>query len=630
MSDGSDSDPYPPIGDYALLADCHSSALVSRTASVDWACLRRFDAPSVFGRLLDWERGGHFTLAPVGAGDWQRRYLDDSLVLETTATTPTGTVRIRDAFAMHRGGQRDPRNQLLRVVECTSGTVEVAVCIEPRFDYGELRPWLRRAGAAYTAVGSDSALVISSDVRLDVDVERIQLIGRLSLAEGERAGFSVAAQVPHKLDARPLDAETIQQRLDETLDWWRRWSSATTVNGRYTAQVRRSVTVLKGLTCAPTGAIVAAPTTSLPEEVGGERNWDYRYSWVRDSTLALAALSLAGHADVARGFRGFLMRSCAGSAEDLQIMYGVYGTRHLPEFTLDLAGYRGSTPVHVGNGAASQRQLDVYGHILDAAHLWRESFDEIDATEWRFLRQLVDQAARVWREPDHGLWEIRDAPRHFTMSKVMLWVALDRGIRMVQRDHEDDIESDIDWWCRVRDEIRHAVETEGVDQRRGCFVQSFGSNELDASLLMMPMVGFVPVNDPRMIATVDAIQADLGTPPHGFIRRYRPEHSSDGLRGSEATFLMCSFWLVDVLAMQGRQTEATALFEALLGVANDLGLYAEEYDPATGELLGNFPQAFTHMALVNSAHQLTCAEAYGGASREDVWATAQRMATEPL
>jgi GH15 family glucan-1,4-alpha-glucosidase len=390
------------------------------------------------------------------------------------------------------------------------------------------------------------------------------------------------------------------------------------------------VTVLKGLTCAPTGAIVAAPTTSLPEEVGGERNWDYRYSWVRDSTLALAALCLAGHAEVAHGFRDFLMRSCAGTAEDLQIMYGVYGARHLPEFTLDLHGYRGSTPVHVGNGAASQRQLDVFGHILDAAHLWRESFSEIGASEWRFLRQLVDQAARVWREPDHGLWEIRDQPRHFTMSKVMLWVALDRGIRMVQRDEDDNVIGDVDWWCRVRDEIRSAVETEGVDHRRGCFVQSFGSTELDASLLMMPMVGFVSPNDPRMLATVDAIKADLGTPPHGFVKRYRPEHSPDGLRGGEATFLMCSFWLVDVLAMQGRQAEAVELFEALLGVANDLGLYAEEYDPDTGELLGNFPQAFTHMALVNSAHQLTCAEAYGGGCREDVWTTAERMAAQPL
>ncbi|MBA2528344.1 MAG: glycoside hydrolase family 15 protein [Euzebyales bacterium] len=636
-------DRYPPIGDYALLADCHSSALVSRTGCVDWACLRRFDAPSVFGRLLDWDQGGTFALNPEAPQEWSRRYLGDSLVLETVVRTATGSARIIDCFAMHRGGQRQPRDQLLRVVEGIDGEVACDVHIAPRFDYGELRPWLRRApagppgegagdtamgevgeGGAFTAVGGDSALVISSDVHLDVEQDAINLFGSFRVRPGERRRFSVVAQLPHALDPRPVPAEVIDGRVDETLDWWRRWAVKATVTGPHAEAVRRSAVVLKGLTCAPTGAIVAAPTTSLPEEVGGGRNWDYRYSWIRDSTLALASLSLAGHVEVARGFRDFLLRSTAGTAEDLQIMYGVYGGRHLPEYTVELDGYRGSRPVRVGNGAATQRQLDVYGHILDAAHLWRRSFDEIAPEEWRFLRQLVEEAARVWRNPDCGLWEIRGEPRHFVHSKVMLWVALDRGIRTVEETRLDDI--DLDGWRAVRDEIRAAVDAEGVDPQRGCFVQAFGSTELDASLLLLPMVGFVPANDPRMVATVEAIQTDLCVPPHGFVRRYRPERTSDGLPGSEATFLMCSFWMVDVLAMQGRRAEAVELFTALLGVSNDLGLYAEEYDADTGELLGNFPQAFTHMALIDSAHQLACAEASDDVCRNEPWTTAERLA----
>ncbi|MDP9406306.1 MAG: glycoside hydrolase family 15 protein [Actinomycetota bacterium] len=620
--------PYPPIGDYALLADCHSAALVSRAASVDWACLRRFDAPSVFGRLLDWQQGGHFAITPVDARRWSRRYVGDSLVLETTVTTPTGTVRILDGFAMHRGGQRHPRGQLLRVVEGVDGEVTLDVCVEPRFSYGELRPWLRRAATgAFTAVGGDSALVVSSDVRLDVDEQRIHLYGRCSVRAGERARFAVTTQRPHDLDPTPCSAETIDARLDETLGWWDAWSATTASSGPYAALVRRSAVVLKGLTCAPTGAIVAAPTTSLPEEVGGVRNWDYRYSWVRDSTLALAALSLAGHPEVARGFRDFLMRSAAGTAEDLQIMYGVYGERHLPEYTVDLDGYCGSRPVRVGNGAATQRQLDVYGHILDAAHLWRRAHEEIGDEEWRFLSQLVDEAARVWREPDCGLWEIRGAPRQFVQSKVMLWVALDRGIRMVE---ETALRcADVDAWRATRDEIRAAIERDGVDPQRGCFVQCFGSREVDAALLLLPIVGFVAPNDPRMVATVAAIREDLGVGPHGFVRRYRTESSDDGLPGDEATFLMCSFWLVEVLAMQDRYDEAVALFEALLATANDLGLYAEEYDPAAGELLGNFPQAFTHMALIAAVHQLACAASPGDRDSQAPSDSAERMAHMP-
>jgi len=620
---------YPPIGDYALLADCHSSALVSSAGSVDWACLTRFDAASVFGRILDWDRGGHFELTPVGLVRRRRRYRGDSLVLETTVETETGTARVIDAFAMRRGGGAAPRNQLLRVVECDEGTVEFDVVIEPRFDYGELRPWLRHHTDtdAWSAVGGDSALVLTAGCDLDLVGHAAKLEGRMSVPAGERRCFAVQAQMPHVLDPTPCSQSEVARRLDETQQWWDRWASTITAGSRWQDWVRRSAVVLKGLTCAPTGAMVAAPTTSLPEEVGGERNWDYRYSWIRDSTLALAALCVVGHDEVARGFRDFLMRTAAGTAEDLQIMYGVYGRRHLPEVELRLEGYRGSRPVRIGNGAAGQVQHDMYGHILDAAHLWRRTHEELQPDEWAFLQGLVEAAIDRWTFPDRGIWEVRGEPRHFVTSKVMLWVALDRGIAMAG-ETDLDVDLDLDRWRKVRDEIREAVETQGVHPTGGHYVQAFGSTEVDAALLMLPEFGYCAATDERMVRTVDAIQRELGVPPDGFLLRYRTETGHDGLRGHEATFLMCSFWLVDVLALQGRVDEATALFERLLDCGNDLGLFAEEYDPGTGQLLGNFPQAFTHMALINSAHQLSCATQHPESCRSAPWGTAERL-SEP-
>ncbi|MGH8897923.1 MAG: glycoside hydrolase family 15 protein [Egibacteraceae bacterium] len=599
------SERYPPIGDYALLADCFSSALVSRACSVDWACLRSFDAASVFGRLLDWERGGFFALTPVDQTGVSRRYRNDSLVLETTVATSSGRARVLDAFAMRRGGSRRPRYQLLRVVEGLEGKVDFDVVIEPRFDYGELHPWLRHHAdtGAWSAVGGDSALVLSLACELDLVGPQARLVGRLSVGAGDRRGLSVEAQLPHLLKPEPCPQKEIFRRLDETQAWWDRWASATRVDGPWDEAVRRSAVVLKGLTCAPTGAMIAAPTTSLPEDLGGERNWDYRYAWIRDSTLALAALSIVGHDEVARGFRDFLMRSAAGSAQDLQIMYGVTGRRSLPEIELDLDGYRGSRPVRVGNSAAKQVQHDMYGHILDTAHLWHRTHEELDPGEWRFLSQLVDAAADRWTAPDRGIWEIRGEPQHFTSSKVMLWVALDRGIKTAEEADFADT-SRLGWWRRVRDEIREAVDRRGVHPTDGHYVQAFGSTEVDAALLLLPTVGYCAATDERMVRTVEAIRRDLAVPPDGFLRRYRTSSNHDGLRGSEGTFLMCTFWLVDVLALQGRLDEASALFERLLTCGNDLGLYAEQYDPHTGELLGNFPQAFTHMALINSAHQL--------------------------
>jgi GH15 family glucan-1,4-alpha-glucosidase len=597
---------YPPIGDYALLADCHSAGLVSRSGSLDWACLRRFDADSVFGRILDWRRGGHFRVAPTEAGRVSRRYLEDSLVLETITEASSGAVRLLDAFAMRPGGAGDPPHELIRVVEGLQGKVEVAVTLEPRFDYGELRPWLRTGGdpSTWLVIGGDEALVIRTDALLTADQDRSVLTARFTVSTGQRVRFSLHVCAAHQLLSGPPGERLIglDERLEATLRWWEGWSSGTVAPPPYDAAIRRSAVVLKGLTCAPTGAIVAAPTTSLPERIGGSRNWDYRYSWIRDSTLALGALEAVGHREVAAGFRDFLLRSAAGHADDLQIMYGPYGERRLVESELDLEGYRCSRPVRIGNAAARQRQLDVYGQILDAARYWQVADSRPDQDEWRFLRQVVDAAASNWRQPDHGLWEVRGQPRHFVHSKVMCWVALDRGIDMAERFAEYD--TDLEHWRLVRDRVREEVERRGV-AREGYFRQAYDVDSLDASLLKLPVLGFLPARDPRMLATVAAVRDRLSDAQTGFVRRYSTDATDDGLPGGEGAFLLCTCWLVDLLAMQGETAEATRLFDRVLSAANDLGLFAEEYQPRTGELLGNFPQAFTHLGVIQSALRLT-------------------------
>jgi GH15 family glucan-1,4-alpha-glucosidase len=612
---------YPPIADYAFLSDCNSAALVSSRGSIDWACLRRFDANSVFGRILDWERGGYFDVAPVGEADVSRRYLGDSLVLETRFTTPEGQVRLCDAFSLHRGDE-EPDNQLLRVLEGVEGTVEVQVCIEPRFDFGELRPMIRDHGdhGTFSVVGGDGALVVTSDRPLDLDEQQVRLTARLRVGAGERIRFSLESQLPHRLDVRAHPPEEIDRRLAATVRWWEEWSSDTVAGGPYAEQVRRSAAVLHGLTCGPTGALVAAATTSLPEEIGGERNWDYRYTWIRDSTLVVAALDVAGQPAAARRFRDFLLRSAGGDPRDLRIMYGLDGSRYLPEHELALSGYRSSAPVRIGNEAFFQTQHDMYGQILDVAHLWHTTHEPIDDDEWRYLRAVADRATEVWQEPDEGIWEVRCGHRHFVHSKALLWVAMDRAVRFVE---EEGYEGDADRWRQVGDAIREDVEARGV--KDGSFVQAYDTDEVDAALLELPMVGFVSPGDERMLRTVDRILEDLTVPPQGFVKRYRADKVDDGLSGGEGTFLMCSFWLVDVLAMQGRMDEAVERFERLLEVANDVGLYSEQHDAESGELLGNFPQAFTHMALINSAHHLACAQGHGGKCRENPWTTADRV-----
>jgi GH15 family glucan-1,4-alpha-glucosidase len=621
---------YPPIGDYAFIGDCHGAALVSRAGSIDWACPRRFDAGSIFNRILDAERGGFFAITPREVFSTRRAYLTGTMVLETEFETANGTVRVTDALAMRAGGRLRPLRQLMRIIDGVSGTVDLDVVIAPRFDYGTLRPWLHRhtrdgslvgesqhrAGEdehasrdhemLFSAVGGDEALVMSTDLLLDVDRTTVALTGTARIAAGERHFVSVVWRPAHDVHLRTTSLEEVSRRLDETVAWWRAWvAKGRQDSGRYAAAIDRSALVLKALTTAPTGAIVAAPTTSLPEGIGGQRNWDYRYCWVRDAAFTLGALYATGHDEVAAGFRRFLTRAAAGSAQDMQVLYGCYGERRIPERELrHLPGYRGSAPVRVGNAAAEQRQLDVFGEFVAAFWFAHRAGDRIGPDTWHFLRSLIDTAASACCETDRGVWEVRGEPRHFVHSKVMCWLALDRGIQFAEELGHRGL---IPRWTAARDTIREAIYARGIDPVRRCFVQAYDSTEVDASLLMLPIVGFVDANDPLMLATVAAIESDLVV--DGFVRRYRTEHADDGVGGPEGVFLMCSFWLVDVLVRQGRVADAQQLFDRLLATGNDLGLYAEQYDPQSKEMLGNFPQAFTHVALINSAQALSRATA---------------------
>ena len=593
---------YRAIGDYGFLSDCHSTALVSSQGSIDWACLRRFDSGSTFGRLLDADRGGAFSIRPTAPiTSSQRRYRPDTMVLETTMRTEGGAVRIVDAFAMREGGSAEPLGQLIRLVEGVDGTVEVTITIEPRFDYGATRPWLRRhRGRLWSAMGGDDAIAIASDCDLTLRGEDCRLTGSVTVEAGSSIAVTIVSQPAHLFDPAAADVASVRERLEATEQWWRNWSANTTAGGRHAEVIRRSALVLKGLCCAPTGAIIAAPTTSLPEVPGGSSNWDYRYSWVRDSTLTLEALQEVGHPEVAQGFRDFVIRSSAGHGDELQIMYGAYGERRLTEVELDLDGWRGARPVRIGNGAAKQTQLDVYGHLLDAAHGWHTSAGDLDDDEWAFLRTVVDEAMRRRDDPDSGIWELRGEPRHYVHSKVMVWVALDRGIRLVE-EHGFDGEGmadDLADWRQGRDELRHEIERDGVDADRGIFVQSYGSTAVDASLLKLALVGFVDATDDRMVATTDVIIEELSRGPDGLIRRFRRDGESSGDDVSEGVFLLCTCWLVEVLALQGRIEDAQRLFDAVVATGNDLGLFSEEYDVDHDEMLGNFPQAFTHLGLI--------------------------------
>jgi GH15 family glucan-1,4-alpha-glucosidase len=585
--------PYPPIGDYALIGDCHAAALVSRAGSIDWCCLPRFDAASCFGRILDWAQGGYCSLAPEDGEQATsfRRYVDDTLVLETTFRTAGGEARLLDCFTMREGGKLAPYRQLLRVVEGTRGRVDLRLRVAPRFDYGALKPWIRHEGIRlYSAIGGNDGLVIFSDADLALD-GRHDLAARFAVRAGERVRVSLVYANPAR---------------DETLDWWRRWSSQFRLDSPDSPDALRSAITLRALTNAPTGAIVAAPTTSLPESPGGGRNWDYRFSWIRDSTFSVRSLADVGCAGEADAFRRFIERSAAGVAESLQILYGVGGERRLPELELEhLEGYRGARPVRVGNAAARQLQLDAWGELVDLSWRWYQRGHNIDDDYWRFLLDLVDTAAARWREPDRGLWEIRGEPRHFVHSKVMCWAALDRGLRLAEACLR---RAPVRRWTRARDELRAAIERDGYDRERGVFVQAFGSRALDAALLLLPSVDFVAYDDERMVRTVDAIREELER--DGLLLRYRVEETRDGLAGEEGTFLACTFWLAECLARQGRFEEARRVFDRAASTGNDLGLFAEEYDPRTGELLGNFPQGLTHLSHLAAAVALAAEQGF--------------------
>jgi GH15 family glucan-1,4-alpha-glucosidase len=591
---------YPPIGDYALIGDCHAAALVSRSGSIDWCCLPRFDAGSAFAALLDRRRGGSCTIVPTDDGEWEtsRAYLEDTLVVETTLQGPSGAFALLDCMTIGEGDRIGEDRELLRVIEGRRGAVELELRIAPRFDYGQVTPWIRRRGQRlHTVVGGNDALIVWCEEELHEDPQH-QLIARFSVGAGERVRLSMSYARPELVDtdlpAEP-DAELLDARLQETVRWWRDWSGGLRLGSRDEPAARRSAIALKALTYAPTGAIVAAATTSLPEALGRERNWDYRYAWVRDASFSARAFAELGAEREADAFRAFMMRSAAGHAEELQVLYGVGGERRLQgQVAEGLEGYRGSAPVRVGNDASGQRQLDAYGEIVNLTWRWHRRGHSPDDDDWRFLMSLIDLAAEQWQSPDHGIWEWPGDPDHFVHSKVLCWSALDRGVRLAEECMR---RAPVRRWKSVRDEIREAVESRGYDRKRGVFVQAFDRPELDAALLLLPTVEFVAWDDERMVRTVAAIREELGAGA-GLVYRYRRR---DGLGGREGAFLCCSFWLAECLARQGDVSGARSVFDAAVARANDVLLFSEEVDPQSGGQLGNFPQALTHLAHIDAA-----------------------------
>jgi len=591
---------YPPIAEYALIGDCHAAALVSRSGSIDWCCFPRFDSGSYFGRLLSWSNGGFCSVTPAPGGRRQtptRRYLDGTLVLETTFHAGGGEARMFDFFAMRRGGAHSPYRQIVRIIEGVRGRVDLRVEVRPRFDYAEVRPWIRKLGQRiYSAIGGNDALLIGSDFELAPTRDH-DLRADVSVAAGERAHLSLQCLPPEQVDEQAHEAPSPEQldgRLDEAVRWWRAWGKKARLDGPYGEAAIRSAIVLKSMQNAPTGGIVAAPTTSLPEAVGAGRNWDYRYSWVRDSAFVVRALVELGMHNEADGFRRFVERSAAGGAEDLQIVFGVGGERRLIELELpEMEGYRGSRPVRVGNGASRQFQADVFGWLLLLAWDWHELGHSPDDDYWRFLVSLVNSASRLWRSADAGIWELRGRPRHFVHSKAMCWAATDVGLRLATESSRKAPEQR---WRQARRQIRNAVEREGYDRKRGVFVESFGSRSVDAALLLLPVCGFVDWQDERMVRTADLIRDKLDD--GGLLRRYERR---DGMDGREGAFIACSFWLAECLARQERIEEAREVFDRAMATGNDLGLFSEEYDTSKQEMLGNFPQALTHLSHVAAA-----------------------------
>jgi alpha,alpha-trehalase len=600
----------PPIADYALLSDCRSAALVSRGGSIDWLCFPRFDGPSVFGRILD-DVAGHWSIRPADGTphETSRRYRDDTMVLETTFTTPTGSASVTDALAVGRNERGHDLGAgavgaVLRTVTGVAGSVDLDLEYAPRPEYGLVSPLLEPVDGGVTARGGADVLALSSPVSLDAG--GFTATARFTVRPHEAVSFALQHRTTSEEPPRLWTQTEIRERLDDTAEAWRTWSGHhQSYDGPWAHLVHMSGRVLYALTYFPTGAIVAAPTTSLPEALGGSRNWDYRYAWVRDASFTLQALWVAACPDEADKFFDYLAGTAASQIRqggELQIMFGIGGEHDLTERSLDhLSGWRNSRPVRIGNDAWNQRQLDVYGELLDAAHRLPDQVARLGPASRRFLADLADSAAARWMEADNGIWEIRGEPRHFLYSKLMCWVALDRAIALARRLDASDR---VDRWKETRDQIADAIITRGWNEEVGAFTQSFGSDDLDASTLMMPIVGFIPADHPRMRATIDAIAARLSD-ERGLVYRYL---AADGLEGTEGTFLLCTFWLAHAHALAGELDRARAAFEAAATFANDVGLLSEEVDAGSGELLGNYPQAFSHIGLVNAAWAITEAE----------------------
>lgn len=659
---------YPPIADYAIISAMHTCALVSKAGSIDWFCLPAFDDPAVFGRMLDWHRGGYFQIVPVDLQAVERRYLPGTNVLETTFRTATGTATLTDFMPVSVHDPIDSNNgsrmalpdgvnlvlpsekrhlppleemfkplhtlfqqKIVRILECTAGSVTYSVACVPRFGYGTVVPHTaliepeHNASRHMFARGGGNAVSVYCSESLNVVDHGFVTEGTLS--SGTRLSAVVSHQPLFLPVAEDFDDAKIQQLLAQTVEFWNEWTAQCDYDGEYADEVRRSALALKALTYEPSGALIAAATTSLPESPAGPRNWDYRFTWIRDATFSLEALHNLGYTEEARAFKRWLEWTAA-SPEDLQIMYGIRGERWLTEVELPLEGYRWSTPVRIGNGAYNQFQLDIYGEILDSAYIYRTvNFPEADPDDWEFadeageavethpdywdfLRDVVDFVIDNWRRPDAGIWETRGGYRHFVYSKVMCWVALDRGIRIAEELCREQggvarfgiTDELFERWSRAREQIEQDVLLNGYDPNyrsgQGAFVQHYGSKQLDASVLMLPLVGFIDANDPRMRSTIEAIQREL-TSPQGLVYRYKG--FDDGLEGGEGTFTICTFWLVSNLIKMGELEQARSLFATLATFANDLGLFSEEIDPDTGDMLGNFPQAFSHLAFIDNA-----------------------------
>lgn len=580
------------IEDYALIGDCYTAALVGRDGSIDWLCLPRFDSPACFAALLGTPKHGRWLIAPQADVDkTHRRYRGDSLILETDFETDDGAVTLVDCMP-----PRTEVPEIVRTVIGRRGTVRMQMQLVMRFDYGSIVPWVRRTETGLRAVAGPDSLELHTPI--EMHGENLTTVAEFEVTAGEQVPFTLVWHPSHRPPPEPMDPE---QCVAETESWWQEWAARSTCDGPWREAVLRSLITLKALTYAPTGGIVAAATTSLPEQIGGVRNWDYRFCWVRDATFTIYALMINGYTEEANAWREWLLRAVAGTPSQMNIMYGISGERRLTESELTwLPGYENSAPVRIGNAAHTQFQLDVFGEVMDALHVARRYGLDQDENAWRVQRALLEYLETVWTEPDEGIWEVRGPRRNFTHSKVMAWVALDRSIKAIERYGK---QGPVDKWRVLRDAIHAEVCSQGFDAQRNTFVQYYGATELDASLLMLPLVGFLPVTDPRMQGTIRAIEDDLMV--DGFVLRYRSTPNLDGLPPGEGVFLACTFWLADNYAISGRMDEARELFERLLALRNDVGLLSEQYDPAGGRLVGNFPQAFSHVGLVNTAWNLT-------------------------